>query len=90
MQSGVKFVVFSTLDGMPADVKKALPEVGSSRFVVPHFESSCHRGEHPTHLSRKAAQSSNNSDGHRRLCRAPQVFAKRVCQALLCSIKMPD
>ena len=39
MQTGMKFVVFSTLDGMPEDVKKALPEVGSSGFVVPHFES---------------------------------------------------
>ena len=39
MQTGVKFVVFSTLDAIPEDVKKALPEVGNTGFVVPHFES---------------------------------------------------
>lgn len=39
VQTGVKFVVFSTLDAIPEDVKKALPEVDNTGFVVPHFES---------------------------------------------------
>ena len=38
MQAGVKFVVFSTLETMPEDVKAMLPEIESG-YTVPHFES---------------------------------------------------
>ena len=38
MQAGVKFVVFSTLETIPKDVKAKLPEIEAG-YTVPHFES---------------------------------------------------
>ena len=38
LQAGVKFVVFSTLEDMPQDVKSALPEIEPG-YTVPHFEA---------------------------------------------------
>ncbi|CAL5222491.1 g4865 [Coccomyxa viridis] len=37
-EAGVKFVVFSTLETMPKDVKATLPEIEPG-YTVPHFES---------------------------------------------------
>ena len=38
MQAGVKFVVFSTLEHIPDDVRKAFPVIEDG-MVIPHFES---------------------------------------------------
>ena len=38
MQAGVKFVVFSTLEDFPQDVKSALPGLDDG-YTVPHFEA---------------------------------------------------
>ena len=38
MQAGVKFVVFSTLEDLPEDVKSALPRLEDG-YTVPHFEA---------------------------------------------------
>jgi hypothetical protein len=37
-QAGIKFVVFSALEGMPTDVKEKLPSLGGG-LTVAHFES---------------------------------------------------
>ena len=38
LQAGVKFVVFSTLEDLPQDVKSALPKLDDG-YTVPHFEA---------------------------------------------------
>ena len=37
-QAGIKFVIFSTLEAMPKDVKAALPEIEPG-YTVPHFDA---------------------------------------------------
>ena len=38
LQAGVKFVVLSTLEDLPQDVKSALPKLDDG-YTVPHFEA---------------------------------------------------
>lgn len=83
MQSGMKFVVSRTLDGMPEDIKEALPEVGSSGFVVPHFESKAVI-EVSAHLMFHAKQhKAATFSMHTVACAELLKSWPRVCQALL-------